>query len=108
MAEAREAIFLHLDDHYAFHGETAGVRIARKHLGWYTKDLDGGEAFRREVNAAETSVLQLAVVGRFFDTLGQRGERLAYRTPAAAIVDATSAFGRARPELQRGGEALAA
>ena len=108
VAEAREAIVLHLDDHYAFHGEVAGVRIARKHLGWYTKDLVGGDAFRREVNAAETSAVQLAAVGRFFDTLGQQGERLVYCLPAAAVVDATSAFGWSRTESQRGGEALAA
>jgi tRNA-dihydrouridine synthase B len=107
VAEARDAIVLHLDDHYAFHGEVAGVRIARKHLGWYTRDLVGGDAFRREVNAAETSAVQLAAVGRFFDTLGQRSERLVYR-PADAVVDATSAFGRSRTESQRGGEALAA
>jgi tRNA-dihydrouridine synthase B len=108
VAEARDAIVLHLDDHYAFHGEVAGVRIARKHLGWYTKDLVGGDAFRREVNAAETSAAQLAAVGRFFDTLGQQGERLVYRPPAAAVVDAASAFGRTRTESQWGGEALAA
>jgi hypothetical protein len=52
--------------------------------------------------------VQLAAVGRFFDTLGQQGERLVYRLPAAAVVDATSAFGRSRTESQRGGEALAA
>jgi len=108
VAEAREAIVLHLDDHYAFHGEVAGVRIARKHLGWYTKDLDGGDAFRREVNAAETSSAQLAAVGRFFDTLGQSSERLVYRVPAAAVVNAVSAFGRSGTSSQRGGEALAA
>jgi len=108
VAEARDAIVLHLDDHYAFHGEFAGVRSARKHLGWYTKDLVGGDAFRREINAAETSAVQLAAVGRFFDTLAQQGERLAYRLPAAAVVDAASAFGRSRTESQRGGEALAA
>jgi tRNA-dihydrouridine synthase B len=108
VAEARAAIVEHLDDHYVFYGETAGVRIARKHLGWYTKDLAGGEAFRHEVNAAETSVMQLAAVGRFFDTHAGRGERLAYRTPVAAIADVHSAFGWSRQESQRGREALAA
>ena len=55
VAEARAAIAEHLDDHYHFYGEAGGVRIARKHLGWYTKDLAGGDAFRREVNAVETT-----------------------------------------------------
>ena len=51
---------------------------------------------------------QLAAVGRFFDTLAERGDRLDYRAPVAAIADAHSAFRRSRQESQRGGEALAA
>ena len=111
VAEARAEILLHLADHYAFYGEAAGVRIARKHLGWYTKALEGGDAFRREVNALEASAEQLAAVGRFFDTLGQQGERLDYRArrgDLAAIVEAHPKFLKSRQEPQRGGEALAA
>ena len=108
VAEARAEILLHLADHYAFYGEAAGVRIARKHLGWYTKGLEGGEGFRREVNQLETSEEQIAAVGRFFDTLAEKGERLDYRAPVAAIVEAHSMFLRSRQEPQRGGEALAA
>jgi tRNA-dihydrouridine synthase B len=108
VAEARTEILLHLDDHYAFYGEVAGVRIARKHLGWYTKDLAGGDAFRREVNGLEASEEQIAAVGRFFDTLAEEGERLDYRASVAAIVDAHSLFVKPRQEPQRGGEALAA
>ena len=108
VAEARAAILRHLDDHYAFYGEGAGVRIARKHLGWYTKELAGGEMFRREVNALETSTLQLAAVGRFFDTLAERDERLDYRAPIAAIAGTHPVLRRSRQESQRGGEALAA
>ena len=47
VAEARELIADHLADHYAFYGEDTGVRTARKHLGWYTEALAGGDAFRR-------------------------------------------------------------
>ena len=106
--DARAAIVEHLDDHYAFYGETGGVRIARKHLGWYTKDLDGGAAFRREINAVETSAEQLRAVSRFFDVLEEQGERLAYRARVAEIFDAHCAFDRSRPASLRGGEALAA
>ena len=52
VAEARALIVAHLADHYEFYGEEAGVRIARKHLGWYTEALEGGAQFRREANAA--------------------------------------------------------
>jgi tRNA-dihydrouridine synthase B len=108
VTEARAVIVEHLADHYAFYGEDAGVRIARKHLGWYTRELDGGEAFRREVNTMDTVPAQLDAVRRFFDRLADAGERLDYRPRAADVVDARATFGRAQPYVPRGGEALAA
>ena len=108
VADARTAIVAHLDDHYTFYGEAAGVRIARKHLGWYTKDLDGGAAFRREMNAVATSAEQLAAVCRFFDVLAGQSERLDYFVRDAQVVAMQSACDRSRPASLRGGEALAA
>jgi tRNA-dihydrouridine synthase B len=78
VAEARELIVAHLADHYDFYGEEAGVRIARKHLGWYTEALAGGAALRRAANVAITRIEQLEAVDRFFDRLQSKGERLAY------------------------------
>jgi hypothetical protein len=60
------------------------------------------------MNWLEASEEQIAAVGRFFDTLGAMGERLDYRVPVAAIVDANSKFVKSRQESQQGGEALAA
>jgi tRNA-dihydrouridine synthase B len=77
--EARRVVLEHLEEHYAFHGEAAGVRIARKHLGWYATGFIGGEAFRQEVNRLETSAAQIAAVNRFFDRLASCGERLESR-----------------------------
>ena len=108
VVDARTAIVAHLDDHYTFYGEAAGVRIARKHLGWYTKDLDGGAAFRREMNAVATSAEQLAAVCRFFDVLAGQSERLDYFVRDAQVVAMQSACDRSRPASLRGGEALAA
>ena len=78
VAEARALILEHLADHYAFHGDEGGVRIARKHLGWYVRDLAGGEAARAEFNAAETTTAQVGAAQRFFDRLAREGERLSY------------------------------
>ena len=108
VAEARAVIVAHLADHYAFHGEEAGVRIARKHLGWYTQDLDGGEDFRREMNAVDTARAQLALVHRYFDRLAGCGERLVYRRREAQVFDARAAFGPSSIPTHQGGEALAA
>ncbi|MEJ7668322.1 MAG: tRNA dihydrouridine synthase DusB [Casimicrobiaceae bacterium] len=87
VVEARNLITEHLADHYAFYGEDAGVRIARKHLGWYTAHLAGGGQFRTEVNAATTVESQLAAVARLCDTLAANDERLVYvKAPDGPIV----------------------
>jgi tRNA-dihydrouridine synthase B len=82
--EMHRLILDHLADHYAFYGERDGVRIARKHLGWYATSLAGGDAFRAEINRLESSAAQVAAVDRFFDRLAAGGERLVYAAPASA------------------------
>ena len=108
VAEARAWIAEHLADHYAFYGEALGARVARKHLGWYSRDLAGADALRREVNAAETAAAQLAAVHRFFDGLARLGERLDYRRSQGEVVAARPVLRRSLHSSLRGGEALAA
>ena len=67
--EMRAVALEHLEGIYALYGEELGVRIARKHIGWYTRGLPGGEAFRREAVTILSAREQLAAVGRFFDGL---------------------------------------
>lgn len=85
--EIRGVILEHLADHYGFYGEATGVRVARKHLGWYAKSLSGGEALREEINRLESSATQIAAVNRFFDRLAARADRLEI-TPAVTAVAA--------------------
>lgn len=59
----------HLEHLYAFYGELAGVRIARKHLGWYAKDRPENIAFRDVVNRAEHARDQLRLTSEYFETL---------------------------------------
>ncbi|HUG72291.1 MAG TPA: tRNA dihydrouridine synthase DusB [Steroidobacteraceae bacterium] len=61
-SEVRDIILEHITALYAFHGEAAGVRIARKHLGWYCQQHTDTELFRPELMAAESSSVQHAVV----------------------------------------------
>ena len=56
----------HLENLYAFYGELQGVRIARKHLGWYAKDREENAAFRSIVNRAETAAEQLRLTREYF------------------------------------------
>ena len=66
----------HLHDHYSLYGEYAGVRTARKHIGWAVRALPGGEAFRAHMNTLDDCEAQLAAVSRWFDALGQGHHRL--------------------------------
>ena len=59
----------HLEHLYAFYGEQAGVRIARKHLGWYAKDRPENTAFRDVVNRAENAGDQLRLTRDYFESL---------------------------------------
>jgi tRNA-dihydrouridine synthase B len=56
----------HLDALHAFYGEQQGVRIARKHLGWYAKDRPEDASFRAVVNRAETGAEQLRLTRDYF------------------------------------------
>jgi len=76
ISEVRALMEEHLLAHYAFYGEFMGVRTARKHIGWYVRDLVDGEAFRQQMNKIESCELQLQAVHDFFDS--QRSERLQY------------------------------
>ncbi|MDQ3495819.1 MAG: tRNA dihydrouridine synthase DusB [Pseudomonadota bacterium] len=74
LAEVRDVLLAHLHDLHAFYGELAGVRIARKHLGWYAKDRpehsdEQRAVFRAVVNRAETADAQLRLTRDYFDAL---------------------------------------
>jgi tRNA-dihydrouridine synthase B len=55
----------HLGALHAHYGERAGVRIARKHAGWYLAKLAADAAARTRFNEIETAAGQL----RFVDAL---------------------------------------
>ncbi|HST26974.1 MAG TPA: tRNA dihydrouridine synthase DusB [Rudaea sp.] len=67
--EVCEILCGHLDALYSFYGEVPGVRIARKHLGWYAKDRPENSAFRAVVNAAERADQQLRLTRDYFAAL---------------------------------------
>ena len=74
LAEVRDVLLGHLVQLHAFYGEPQGVRIARKHLGWYAKDRpehsdDQRAAFRAVVNRADTAEQQLRLTRDYFDAL---------------------------------------
>jgi tRNA-dihydrouridine synthase B len=68
-AEVSGILIDHLEQLYAFYGEELGVRIARKHLGWYAKDRTENAAFRHVVNRAENAAEQLRLTRDYFASL---------------------------------------
>lgn len=66
----------HLAELHEFYGEYSGVRIARKHLGWYTRHLPGGEEFRRGFNKLEKAGQQRRAVEQFFHQISAAGDRI--------------------------------
>ena len=76
--EIHHVLVNHLYDLYDFYGEYSGVRIARKHISWYTKGLIGSAGFRHTMNRLQTTDEQLAAVNEFFISLSGYGERLTY------------------------------
>ena len=67
--DIRGILLSHLEHLHAFYGEVSGVRIARKHLGWYAKDRPENTAFRAVVNRAQTAEEQLRLTRDYFDAL---------------------------------------
>lgn len=76
--EIHTVMLEHLHDLYAFYGELSGMRVARKHISWYTKGLVGSAAFRHHMNTLQTTELQLQSISDFFSELQSRSERLVY------------------------------
>jgi tRNA-dihydrouridine synthase B len=76
--EIHRVLVAHLHDLYGFYGEYTGVRVARKHISWYTKGLVGSAAFRSAMNRLESAEEQLAAIDAFFLQLAGRARRLCY------------------------------
>jgi len=71
--EVSQLLQQHLRNLYDFYGDLMGVRIARKHIGWYCRAHKGSEAFRKHVNAIEAPQQQLEEVINFFKHKNKTG-----------------------------------
>jgi len=98
IAEIRQVMNEHLEDHYAFYGEFTGVRTARKHIGWYTRGLSGANLFRHRMNTLDTTRDQLDAVNAFFDEQEAVSDRLVYVDEEAAERAEPSLAGPKRHE----------
>jgi tRNA-dihydrouridine synthase B len=72
-AEVADILLAHLRHLHDFYGELSGVRIARKHLGWYAKDRPENAAFRAVVNRADSAEEQIRLTTEYFEVLERDG-----------------------------------
>jgi tRNA-dihydrouridine synthase B len=64
----------HVRQLYDFYGEYLGIRIARKHIAWYSKGRPGGAVFRNKINYTESAQQQLQAIRDYFDCLKNNGD----------------------------------
>ena len=67
--EIRDILIGHLKNLYDFYGEDRGVRIARKHISWYSKGQRHGAAFRQIVTRVDSVEEQIKITQEFFEQL---------------------------------------
>ncbi|MGB5762731.1 MAG: tRNA dihydrouridine synthase DusB [Sedimenticolaceae bacterium] len=78
----RDLLLEHLEALYELYGPSHGVKVARKHIAWYSRTQPGGAAFRQSVNAAETTKEQGGLIRDYFDSLHYK------KTPGLGPVSA--------------------
>jgi tRNA-dihydrouridine synthase B len=66
-ASKTEIILQHLESLYEFYGEHTGVRMARKHLGWYCRQHSEASELRQRLMAAEDSASQFSAAKQGFE-----------------------------------------
>ena len=72
VTEIKQVLIEHLQNLYDFYGDYTGVRMARKHIAWYSKGLRNGNAFRQAMNQFEQPPQQLRFTREFFEQLEQQ------------------------------------
>jgi tRNA-dihydrouridine synthase B len=65
--ELRDTMLDHLKDLHQFYGDRLGVRVARKHLTWYSKQLVNAGEFRYQAVRVDSTHEQLRLIREYFD-----------------------------------------
>src|SRR5579883_891649 len=67
-----QTVLAHYEAMLRHYGVAVGMRIARKHLGWYSKGLPGSAEFRAAVNRSENVGEVTTMIRGFFEPLVER------------------------------------
>ena len=75
LSEQYEILYEHVTNVQNFYGDISGVRIARKHVGWYLSEHDTDRQFRKTFNAIDDANEQLEALNAYFQALQTRETR---------------------------------
>ena len=67
--EVEKTTLEHVIDLYDFYGEESGLRVARKHISWYTKGFKNSAMFRSKMNTIDNTSEQINYIKEFFQSL---------------------------------------
>ena len=84
--EIHRVLLGHVEDLYSFYGLFTGLRVARKHISWYTKGLVGSAAFRAHMNTLDSIETQMEAVNIFFAEQSARSKELQYADDSLALA----------------------
>ncbi len=73
LATQLEVLLEHYHAMLSHHGSQTGVRLARKHVAWYSKGLPGSAEFRSQVNRVDTPAAVEALIRDFYQPLLDKG-----------------------------------
>jgi tRNA-dihydrouridine synthase B len=69
-----DILLRHIQQLYDFYGEYLGIRIARKHIAWYSKGRPGGAVFRNKINYSDSVEHQMQTIRDYFECLQNNGD----------------------------------
>ncbi|MEQ6885461.1 tRNA dihydrouridine synthase DusB [Salicola sp. Rm-C-2C1-2] len=75
--EIRNILMGHVEALHGFYGEYIGLRVARKHVGWYLQARDPDKIFRRHFNRIEDAGAQLQLLDDYFQGIQTEEVRVA-------------------------------
>ena len=66
--EMHTVVLTHLNELYSLYGKECGVRIARKHIGWYLSNYPGSHQFKKEVCKVDEADSQINMVRNYLQS----------------------------------------
>jgi tRNA-dihydrouridine synthase B len=84
LARQKAILISHYHSMLAHFGVEAGLRLARKHVGWYSRGLKGSAEFRAQVMGLGDAGQVIALIHAFFDPLIEQGAARGLETVAEA------------------------